>query len=89
MNEFIISFSLGIFGLTLFFALSVAIVFCAKAFLFYVEHLTPKKVNDAPPMPQVRQEQPPKPRAKRTPSVIRTIEIDPNQIDRIFVKKAH
>ena len=87
MNEFIISFSLGMFGVLILFFSSCVIVFLAKSLILTLKKYAPKKqvVQEAPPKKPAppKREKPPK-----SPPVIRTIEIDPSQVDRIYVKKA-
>ncbi|MBE5754032.1 MAG: hypothetical protein E7340_01670 [Clostridiales bacterium] len=87
MNEFIISFSLGMFGVLILFFISLVIVFLAKLLILTIKKNTAKNpvVQEAPPQKpaQPKREKPPK-----SPPVIRTIEIDPSQVDRIYVKKA-
>ena len=95
MNEFITSFSLGIFCLSLLFLLSCLIVITAKSVYFSIlqtrKNQPQPAVEEQPPIKKPPAKKPPaprKPRAPQKPSVIRTIEIDPNQVDRIYVKKA-
>lgn len=87
MNEFIISFSLGMFGVLILFFISLVIVFLAKLLILTIKKNTAKNpvAQEAPPQKPAppKREKPPK-----SPPVIRTIEIDPSQVDRIYVKKA-
>ncbi len=86
MNEFIVSFSLGMFGVLILFFISLVIVFLAKTLILTIQKYAPKKtvIQEEPPKPAPpKREKPPK-----SPPVIRTIEIDPSQVDRIYVKKA-
>lgn len=86
MNEFIISFSLGMFGVLILFFSSCVMVFLAKSLILTLKKYAPKKaVQEEPPKKPAppKREKPPK-----SPPVIRTIEIDPSQVDRIYVKKA-
>ena len=85
-----VSFFSGLLSLFSLFALSVLIVLGAKIIYLHVKQYFPKD-QALPVAPAI------KPKAqtnrKRTPRTIksvpvRTIEIDPNEVDRIYVKKS-
>ncbi len=76
---------LGFIFLAMFFALSVILAVGAKVVLAALKKfLNEKEPTPAPPPPQPVQ----KPRRKRaSPKPIRSIEINPEEVDRIYVKK--
>ena len=74
----------GGFFLTLFiFVLCVFLVLGAKSSLTLVKKYLPKKQSPAP----VTERKPKATRRKKSPSPVRSIEINPDEIDRIYVKK--
>lgn len=54
---------------------------CKFIMIAIKEHFAPKK--EQPPQPKA----PSKPRPKKPPPAVRSIEINPNEIDRIYVKR--
>ena len=81
------TFMLGFLSLSLLFFLCLFVVLGGKiCYLsiknyFYDKYFTPKK---APTPPRHAQEKKPRP----TPKPIRSIEINPNEVDRIYVKNS-
>lgn len=84
MNDFSVSFWLGLFFTILLFILSFVLVLGIKSGYSALKKFFPEKPQTTP------QQQPPnkKPSKPKPPQVVRTIEIDPNQVDKIYVKKA-
>lgn len=86
MNEFFISFIVGFLCTATLFCLCFLLVIGAK-----VLYLTSKRLLSKPPVPppQVKEVVKRAPRTARpAPKPVRSIEIDPATIDRIYVKKA-
>ena len=65
------------------FLLSCLIVVSAKSLIYNLKKYFPEKQAEQKPQPN-----PPKKMPKRKAPTIRSIEIDPTQIDRIYVKKS-
>ena len=87
MNEFFISFTVGFLCTLTLFALCFLIVLGAKVFLstfsrYFNEKLTPEPIKPTP----VRIRKPKT--VNPTPKPVKSIEIDPLEIDRIYVKKS-
>ena len=64
------------------FLISFIIVVSAKALIDYIKRRLPKKQMEQKPQPSEQK----KPQKKKS-ATVRSIEIDPSQIDRIYVKK--
>ena len=84
MNGFFPPFAIGLFCTVCLFVLSFFIVVGAKTVYESLKNLLPKKEQNIPTPKKTR----PKPRKPKSPQVVRTIEIDPTQVDKIYVKKA-
>ena len=85
-----VSFFSGLLSLFSLFALSVFIVLGAKIIYLYIKQSFPKS-QEKPVAPTIVKQT--HTSRKRTPRTIksvpvRTIEIDPNEVDRIYVKKS-
>ena len=86
MNEFFSSFFIGLFYTVSLFAMCyVAVVGTRIIFRTIIQFLTPPKIEDGTPAKKRRKKTKPQP---TPPKPIHSIEIDPDQIDRIFVKKS-
>ncbi|MBQ9734992.1 MAG: hypothetical protein IJV95_03935 [Clostridia bacterium] len=84
MVNFLLS-PVGGFFLTLcFFIASLFIVLGAKSANEFIKLRLPKKKVSAPPQ---NEQKPKTTRPKKKPSAVRSIEINPDEIDRIYVKK--
>ena len=81
MNDMILSVFLGQLFLALFFILCFAAVVTVKIVVLYFKR---EKEPDAPPAPPAKK---PRKKPQRAPQ-IRSIEIDPDSVDKIYVKKA-
>ena len=87
MNQFFTSFTLGFLCTSCLFALCFLITIGAKTLLNLFENILPQK------QPISQEVELPKPKRKRKPKtqkhskIIRSVEIDPSEIDRIYVKK--
>ncbi len=85
MNSFFSSFISGLFCTGLLFFISLVSVIGYKMITIKIKNLFPKQ--QAPNhLPEQDKPQTPKKR-RRKPSTVRSIEIDPEEIDRIYVKK--
>lgn len=88
MNDFSLSFTLGFMCTIALFAFSFLTVVGFKTVVSALKRWFPQSSTTP-----TRQEKPKKQRKKskteqqKTPSPVRSIEIDPQQIDRIYVKK--
>ena len=85
-----VSFFSGLLSLFSLFALSVLIVLGAKIIYLHIKQYFPKE-HASPVAPTIKKQT--QTNRKRTPRTIksvpvRTIEIDPNEVDRIYVKKS-
>ncbi len=92
MNNFASNFFLGLICTLFLFVLSVIITLGVKTlYLMYLDFAKkpqPSNENKQPPQ-KSRQTTSKKPKPKKAPSnIIRSIEIDPEQIDKIYVKKS-
>ncbi len=92
MNNFASNFFLGLICTLFLFVLSVIITLGIKTlYLMYLDFTKkpqPSNENKQPPH-KSRQTTSKKPKPKKAPShIIRSIEIDPEQIDKIYVKKS-
>lgn len=82
--SFVSSFFSGLSCLCGFFLLSLFIVVGIKWLSFFIkEHFYQKPVEVLEPPPIKRK------RKRKTPTPVRSIEIDPQEVDRIYVKKAN
>ena len=84
MYDFLSSFFLGIFSTAFLFLLSAALSLGAKAVYFHVKDILPKKTAEQPVKSPPKRKADKKPRQK---GVVRSIEIDPEQVDRIQIRK--
>ncbi len=81
MSEIFLSVVGGIFFISVFFVFSVVVVLGAKVFYKNVSSLFPK--------PDEKEVKPVKRKARKKPSnVVRSIEINPEEIDKIYVRKS-
>ena len=82
LSNFLVGFACTLF----LFVLSVIIALSIKAIYLSVKEISQRQYT------QTEKEQTPKTKRTRTPKkttgVIRSVEIDPNQIDKIYVKKS-
>lgn len=94
MQNLLVSFFNGFLSTLFLFILSSVVVIGAKAIQIFLKELFPKleipqQPIEQPPIPP--KEQPKKRSPQKKPSkssaIIKSIEIDPNQVDRIYVKK--
>ena len=85
MKAFVSSFFLGLLYTTMLFVICFLLVIGAKTVFNTLKKYLPE--NKTPP-PVEKPSPKKKPSSPKNPGVIRTIEIDPNQVDRIYVKKA-
>ena len=85
MNGFFNSFISGLFCTGLLFFISLVSVIGCKVIAVKINRLFPKKQTVQTPIESDKPQAPKK--RKRKPSTVRSIEIDPEQIDRIYVKK--
>lgn len=76
------SFITGLICTAGLFLISFIIVVSAKALIDYIKRRLPKKQVEQKPQPPEQK----KPQKKKS-ATVRSIEIDPSQIDRIYVKK--
>ena len=85
MNNILSSFITGFLSTAFLFAISVILVLGVKALYLAIKDFFAQKT---PPETEIKK--PPAPRRKRrkTPAPQRSIEIDPSEIDRIYVKKS-
>ena len=85
MNQFFISFALGFLCTASLFMLCLIVVLGGKTLIKNLYRLIPAK----PVAVSQKQEPKPKPpRVQKSPQVVRSIEIDPSTVDRIYVKKS-
>ena len=85
MNTFVFNFLLGLICTLFLLVISVIIVLGIKALGFFSTGFTKKpQVNQ--PKPKKHAPKKPKP-LKHASNIVRSIEIDPEQIDKIYVKK--
>ena len=84
MNNFALSFSLGLLCTATVFALCFIIVIGSKIIWETLKRYLPEKKVEPAPKQEVK---PKKPREVKSP-IVRSIEIDPSEIDRIYVKKS-
>lgn len=93
MNNFLVPFISGLACLIALFALSLFLVLGGKFFYIWIKQFFPSSKSNLPSeqeKPTPVKKQTPKPRNRQSvkkPSPVRSIEIDPSQIDRIYVKK--
>ena len=79
-----LSFFIGFIFTALFLVVSALLVLSAKALYNSIKSRLPEKQVPIPP-PETKKQTPPA--KKRAPKTIRSIEINPDEIDRIYVKK--
>ena len=80
-----LSFFIGFLFTALLLVISALLVFGAKTLYFSIKARFPeKKEVPSPPVSEKKETPPVK---KRAPRTIRSIEINPDEIDRIYVKK--
>ncbi len=84
MISFLLSPMGGFFTTLCIFLLSLFLVLGVKSAREFIASRLPKKKAPTPPL---KEEKPKPARAKKTPSTVRSIEINPDEIDRIYVKK--
>ena len=83
--SFVSSFFSGLLCLSGFFLLSLILVVGYKTIEFYIkERFFIKPVEVQQPTASIKRK-----RKRKAPTPIRSIEIDPQEIDRIYVKKAN
>ena len=87
MNTFPLSFTIGLLCTAALFALCFLTVVGGKTALSYIKRYLPAKKIEAPP-PTENKPQKKTPRTPKSPQVVRSIEIDPSTVDRIYVKKS-
>ena len=85
MNNFFLSFTLGLLCTLSLFALCFLIVLGAKALYVHIIKALPKQPLPEPEIKEVKKKRPRS--IPKIPKAIRSIEIDPNSVDRIYVKK--
>ncbi|MBQ6922295.1 MAG: hypothetical protein IJQ66_04325 [Clostridia bacterium] len=83
MNDIILSVFLGPLFLALFFLFSLVTVAGTKILLLHFKRESPKKVTAKRRSPRIKTP----PEKTAAPTAVRTIEIDPDTVDRIYVKK--
>lgn len=83
--DFLSSFFLGLFFVFLTFLLCLILVVGIKFTCVYFKLLFPKKQVDPPKKDKTEEKPENKPQRKR--KTIRSIEINPDEVDRIYVKK--
>lgn len=85
MNDFFISFTLGFLCTAALFCLCFLVVLGGRVIYLSISRLTPQKSQQP-----VGRENYKKPQKQSTPvpKAVRSIEIDPSKIDRIYVKKS-
>ena len=81
LSSFLVGFSCTLF----LFVLSFLFTISFKALYLYVKDFSPKKAQSLPEEKK-KKKQTNKPKTKS--GVIRSVEIDPTQIDKIYVKKS-
>ena len=90
MNSFSKSFLLGLICTLFLFVMSVIITLGVKTlYLIYAEHLkkdNQRHIKKPNPKPKTKSSKTPKPAKKA--KIIGSIEIDPEQIDKFYVKKS-
>ncbi len=83
MDDFFASFFSGLLSLGGLFFLSAVIVISAKTLIYFIKSKLPQsKPIEEPEKPKRQYNKKPK-----SPSAIRSIEINPEEIDRIYVRK--
>ena len=90
--SFALSFFLGLFSLFCLFIFSALCVFGVKYLLSPPQEnntLAEEQPTPPPKKPTVRKPYAPRKKRVENPAVIRSVEIDPNSIDRIYVKKVN
>ncbi|MBQ7235929.1 MAG: hypothetical protein IKB30_00265 [Clostridia bacterium] len=87
MNVFPLSFTLGFLCTAMLFALCFLSVIGTKTVFLYIKRFLPAKKIEIPP-PEDKPKKKTAPRAPKSPQVVRSIEIDPSTVDRIYVKKS-
>ena len=90
MNSFSKSFVLGLICTLFLFVISVIITLGVRTlYLIYVDHL--KKYTShqiKTPSPKPKTQAPKSPKSTKKAKIIGSIEIDPEQIDKFYVKKS-
>ena len=81
--SFYFSFFIGFICTTGLFALCFFCIVGIKFAFITLKNYFPKKIEQTPPQKKVIH----KPKKPTTPTAVRSIDIDPNSIDRIYVKK--
>ena len=88
MNDFPLSFTLGFICTCALFAFSFLTVIGFKTVVVYLKKFLPQPSVSTPPQSKPkRQRKKRKAEQPKPPTPVRSIEIDPQQIDRIYVKK--
>ena len=94
MQNLLVSFFNGLLSTLFLFILSGVIVIGAKTIQLYLKEFFPKAEITPPPIEQPPPQVATTPKKKttrkkpsKTSAVIKSIEIDPKQVDRIYVKK--
>ena len=85
MFNILSSFLVGFLSTAFLFIMSVIIVLGIKTLLIMIKDLA---VQNTPPVAENKKPSPPKRKKRKVISPQRSIEIDPSQIDRIYVKKS-
>lgn len=85
MNNFLTSFLTGLTCTLFLLVLSVILVLGVKMLFLIIADLKPSSQAPTPPKKRVRKKVNSKPQQAK---VVRSIEIDPSQIDQIYVKKS-
>lgn len=85
MNNFLSSFLIGLTCTLFLFVLSVVLVLGVKMLGLIIKDL--KSPQQTAPIQKKRKRTSSKPKPKQT-GVVRSIEIDPSQVDKIYVKKS-
>lgn len=84
MISFLLSPVGGFFATLCIFLLSLFLVLGVRSMREFIISRIPKKKA---PIPPLKEEKSKPARTKKTPSAVRSIEINPDEIDRIYVKK--
>lgn len=85
MNNFLTSFLMGLSCTLFLFVLSVILVLGVKMLVLMVKDLRSPQQISQPQKKRKRTRANPKPKQA---TVVRSIEIDPSQVDKIYVKKS-
>ena len=85
-SNLFVNFFTGLLTTILLFCFCFFIVVGAKSLQVFLQYKLLKNTKASPPTPPKKPKTSPKPK-KSTPKVIKSIEIDPMEIDKIYVKK--